>query len=291
MNIHIQNRPHYSHTTTTTTTSYHHPRAQPGHTRGCGGGAQLSSQAQMMMQMMRLMGSLMSGDFGQLMNMLQSPGRGAMNGRAGGQMLTGSPGFGQGRRAGGARRRPAVDGRNASPAKRGQAREMKAGETVRGANGSLVKWGKDGNVDITYKDKNGQNKNINVKNGMMSVDGGKPSKLGNTGQLLKLPNGDVVGLGNNPQAKGQKLCRVVMADNVDQVKCEPASATNIYDIAEMDRQQTRMHGGGVSFNYSQGTTCTPWGMQNYASASLSMFRGIPVTSRWTEQVMSLVGNK
>lgn len=236
----------------------------------------------MMMQMSRMMNSLMGGGFGQLMNMF-GPG---FNGCA--SLRAGNPGFGQTR---GTSSRPAVNGQNAAQATRGQARELKAGETVRGANGSLVRWGQDGNVDITYKDQNGQNKNINVKNGMISFDGGKPRKLENTGQLLKLPNGDVVGLGNNPQAQGQKLCRVVMADNVDQVKTEPASATNIYDVSEMQRRQTSMHGGGVSFNYSQGISSTPWGLHNYASASLSVFRGIPITTSWTEQLMQLVGAK
>ena len=245
---------------------------------GCyDGPIQLSSQAHMMMRTARLMNALTTGPLGLITGGLTG------NGRAGGTLRTRQPEFGT--------VRSAIDGKNASPAAPGQARELKSGETVRGANGSLVKWSKDGNLDITYKDRNGRNKNINVKNGMIRIDGGRPRKLENTGQLLKLPNGDVVGLGNNPQAKGQKLCRVVMADGVNQIKTEPASATNVYDIGEMERKQTRTEGGGISLNYSQTAECTPWGMQSYASANLSVFLGHPVTRRWTETVMDLTGVK
>jgi hypothetical protein len=281
MKVQIQKRFLVSHTGN----GWHTPCALPSRQSSCLGGVQLSSQARMMLQTMRIRNSLGTGSLGGLMSMF---GTARLNGRQGGSLRSQRPRFGESRGAG---RSSVVDGGNAPQAAHGQARELKAGETVRGANGSLVRWGQDGNVDITYKDSNGQNKNIKVKDGMMSIDGGKPRKLGNTGQLLKLPNGDVVGLGNNPQAQGQKLCRVVMADNVDQVKCEPASATNIYDIAEIERQQTRMQGGGMHLNYSQGASCTPWGCHSYASASLSVFRGVPVTARWVETVMNLIGKK
>ena len=167
---------------------------------------------------------------------------------------------------------------------------MKAGQTARGANGSLVKWGKDGNVTIDYKDPNGKAKNVSVKNGMISFDGGKPQKLENTGQLLKLPNGDVVGLGNNPGPNGKNLVRVVVADNAKNIKTEPANATNVYDVDMMRKQQTTMEGGGISINMNSGSYATPWGMSNYMNTSISAFTGVPVTRTiFGDQLMKLTG--
>ena len=179
---------------------------------------------------------------------------------------------------------------NTPQAPKGQATEMKAGQTTKAPNGSLVTWGKDGKVDIKYKDANGQLRTIDVKDGMMRMDGGKPVKLENTGQLLKLPNGDVVGLGNNPQGpEGQKLCRVVLADNVDQVKCDPASATNIYDVKNMEHthrgivpQMTNMNFNAASYNGFNGS-------YQMLNANLSVLTGIPYEFSHTVQELKHSG--
>jgi hypothetical protein len=163
-------------------------------------------------------------------NCSHQPRRGAMNAL---QNLTGS--------AGGAATGALFGSIESSAprAPRGKSTEMKAGQTMKAPNGSLVKWGKDGNVGIKYKDPNGKMRTVDVKNGMLSMDGGKPVKLENVGQILKLPNGDVIGLGNNPQGpEGKKLCRVVLADNADQISTDPADATNVYDIKMMQEKQT-----------------------------------------------------
>ena len=305
-----------------------------------GGGIQLSAKAQMMMSMLSMMNSLMSGGFGQMMNMLgglpsQANQGGQMQnfslGDAGfarfqkqnaaeaeqrssqmkalaSQMAAGrtngssqmqgmpicNPGFGQSRGAcanQGANQTSSVNGANATQVAPGQVKELKAGETVRGANGTVLKWGENGNVDMSYQDKNGQTKNVQVKNGMISFDGGPPQKLENVGQILKLPNGDVVGIGNNPNSGDGKPVRVVMADNVDNIKTEPASATNIYQVDEMQRRQTTMEGGGVSVNMNAGSFHSSFGETHYANASVNVFLGHPVTRCFSELMMKLVGSK
>ena len=181
---------------------------------------------------------------------------------------------------------------NAPQAPKGQATEMKAGQTMKAPNGSLVTWGQDGKVDIKYQDANGELRTVAVKDGMMRMDGGKPVKLENTGQLLKLPNGDVVGLGNNPQGpEGKKLCRVVLADNVDQVKCDPASATNIYNLKNMQHthrgfvpQMTNLNVNAASFN-------GPNGHYQMLNANLSVLTGIPYEFSHTVQELQQAGVK
>lgn len=259
-----------------------------------GGGIQLSAKAQMMMTMLSMMSSLMSGGFGQMMNMLGGlPGQGNQGGQMQGMPMC-NPGFGQPRGAcanQGANQMSSVNGANASQVAPGQVKELKAGETTRGANGTLLKWGEGGNVDMSYKDQNGQTKNVQVKNGMISFDGGAPQKLENVGQLLKLPNGDVVGIGNNPNSGNGNPVRVVMADKVENVKTEPASATNIYQVDEMQRRQTTMEGGGVSLNVNAGSFHSQFGETHYANASLNVFLGQPVTRCFSELMMNLVGSK
>lgn len=254
-----------------------------------GGGIQLSSKAMMMMTMMGLMSSLMSGDFGSLMRMLSPQNQSAM------PMMNPNvnPGFGQSRSAqsmNGPQQPAPVDGSSAAPVGKGQVREMKPGETVRGANGTLLKWGQGGNVEMSYKDRNGQDKHVSVKDGMISFDGGQPQKLENVGQLLKLPNGDVVGIGNNPQAQGQKLVRVVMADNPQAIACEPANATNVYEIEAMQRKHTTYDGTAINVNVNAGSYCNPWGGQtNYMNTSINMFMGLPVDHYTTEQLFRQIG--
>ena len=287
-------------TTITTTTTYNQggpqglfANANKGQynnfNSAAGGGLQLSSKAQMMMAMMGMMSAMMTGDFGQLMQM--------MNGMNGQQMPQGygptqtqggppqnvprTPSFGRTKRGASpffSQPMNGVGGVNNKPGMApGQVKEMKPGQTARGANGTNVQWGKDGTVDISYRDKNGQNKKLSVKNGMLTMDGQKPVKLENVGQLLKLPNGDVVGLGNNPGPNGKSLVRVVMSDNVKNIKTEPASATNIYDIGSMDRKVTNYEGGGTSINFSAGSFHTPQGSGNFMNFSMSHFLGTPVT--------------
>lgn len=256
------------------------------------GGTQLSFQAQRLMMVFGMMSAIMNGQFGQLMNMLggmSQNGNSAGNGPAGAVSARG--GFGQ-PTCGACSGANATES-NAPKVAAGEVKELKAGEEVRGANGTILKWGKDGNVDIRYKDQNGQEKTINVKDGMLTMDGGRPQKLENVGQMLKLPNGDVVGIGNNPSdAGGKQLCRVVMADNNgDKVKCEPANATSVYDIKEMQRSRTSMEGGGISMNFSSASFATPYGMMNYTNVNVNQFLGHPVTRYFSEQQMSLAGTR
>lgn len=246
---------------------------------GAGGGVQLSSKAQMMMTMLSLMSAFMGGDLGQLMNMLSpQQGRGTL------PASPQNPGFGTGRAAG----RAAV---GALPqAKPGEVKEMKAGQVARGANGSVVKWGKDGLVDIGYKDRDGRPKNIQFKNGMISLDGGPPQKLDNTGQFLKLPNGDVVGLGHNPKQDGSKdLVRVALSDSVDNVPVNPKGASNVYQVGLNEFSETRNEGVGISLNLSQGSFSTPHGGASFMNASISAFTGVPVTRNFSEQFLRFSG--
>lgn len=265
-----------------------------------GGGVMLSSKAQMMMAMMSMFNSMLSGDFGGLMNMLngfqgmQHPGACGNTNQGGGLVPAGNPGFGQSAKnaasqVGGlaAFNNPSIE--TVAP---GQVKEMKAGETVRGSHGSVTTWNKDGRVTTDYQDPNGKLRHIEVKDGMISFDGGKPQKLENVGQLLKLPNGDVIGLGNNPGPNGKQLVRVVVADDVNKIKTEPASATNIYDVNMMQQQQTRMEGGGYSMNINAGSVCTPWGQSSYMNASMNYFMGFPVTHTiYGDQMMAYNGAK
>lgn len=267
---------------------------------------QFSAKAQMLMMMMSMMNQLMGGSFGQLMNSL-NPNQGQMVG-----MNNNHPGFGQsgfnpgfqmtghqpqgGYGVGGARSGANVGGMQMNPnAPRvapGQVKEMKAGETVRGANGSQVNWGEDGSVNIGYKGKDGKLKRIHVKDGMMSLDGGKPVKLENTGQFLKLPNGDVVGIGNTQHNGKKQMVRVAVSDGTAQVPTSPPRASNIYDISQMEHKQTTMQGGGINMNFSAGSFQTPMGTANFMNASISAFAGVPVTqSFFGPQMMNLVGVK
>lgn len=256
------------------------------------GGVQLSFQARRMMAVMGLMNAMVGGHFGQLMSLLGSP---VMNGQAAhgpAGAVSACGGFGVARCGNSSGQSRQLDESRAPRVAAGQAKELKAGEEVRGANGTLLKWGKDGNVDISYKDQNSQVKTVRVKDGMISLDGGRLQKLENVGQLLKLPNGDVVGIGNNPSAgPGNQLCRVVMADSTDKVKCEPASATNIYDVSQLERRQTSLQGGGLSVNFSSASLCTPVGMMNFTNVNISQFLGHPVTRVFTEQLLSQTGCK
>ncbi|MCA9778704.1 MAG: hypothetical protein KC800_18375 [Candidatus Eremiobacteraeota bacterium] len=238
-------------------------------------GINLSSKAQILMGFMQMMGQLIGGPFGEVMsslgigpqgqgqcqnqmNPLQNPGFGQSRGCGnGGQNMEQQWNeFNQMRqmmhqnRAARPRRggmQMAADAAkmadfktqsaNAPQAPKGQASEMQAGQTMKAPNGSLVTRHKDGRITIKSLDPtNGQLRNYDISNdGMMRIDGGKPMKLDNTGQMVKLPNGDVVVRGTNPQApKGQQLSRVAVADSVDQVKCEPKGATNVYKTADME---------------------------------------------------------
>lgn len=276
--------------------------AQPEAAQPSQGGLSLSREAFQMMGMMTLMSAMMGGDFGFLLNMLSSFGQMA-RGAQQAALPGGHPGFGErgaGECAGAHGSHRAHEAAHAQQASEvggprvaaGQTRELKEGESVRGANGTQLTWGQGDNVDIKYRDKNGQTKSISVKDGMISFDGGTPRKLGNTGQLLKLPNGDVIGLGNQNDSKGGKdLCRVVMADNADKVVCQPNNATNIYDVEALERRYTSMEGGGISMNVTSSSYQTPYGMVNTASASMQVFMGVPVTRAWTEQNLHLAGAK
>ena len=254
------------------------------------GGTQLSSQAQKLMMVFGMMNAIMTGNFGQLMNLLGSP---MMNGNSAhgpAGAVSSRGGFGENRC--GVNTGSKLGQMTGPKVAAGEVKELKAGEEVRGANGTQLKWGKDGNVDISYQDKTGQMKTINVKDGMLSMDGGEPQKLENVGQLLKLPNGDVVGIGNNPRdGGGKELCRVVMADNLDKVKCEPANATNIYDVQNLERRRTSMEGGGISMNFTNASFATPGGMMNFTNVNISQFTGHPVTRVFTEQMMSQIGSR
>lgn len=291
----------YSASTTVNGNTYqqNNPYSNPlnGNSGFPGSGLMLSSKAQMMMAMMSMFNSMLSGNFGGLMNMLngfqgvQHPGACGNANQGGGFVPAGNPGFGQ-PRAAQAGPASALNNPNVPGVAPGQVKEMKAGETVRGAHGSVTTWNPDGKVTVDYKDPNGQAKHIDVKDGMVSFDGGQPQKLENVGQLLKLPNGDVVGLGNNPGPNGKQLVRVVMADDVNKIKTEPASATNIYDVNMMQQQQTRMEGGGYSMNVNAGSVSTPWGQSNYMNASMSYFMGVPVThTLYGDQMMAFNGVK
>lgn len=258
------------------------------------GGTQLSLQARQLMTVVSMMNAVVNGRFGQLMGLLGSPL--SFNGSANfahavpAGAVPARRGFGESvcRGCAGAERAQS----NAPQVGAGQSKELKAGEEVRGANGTVLRWGKDGNVDISYKDRNGQEKTINVKDGMLTMDGGRPQKLENVGQMLKLPNGDVVGIGNNPSDSGGKvLCRVVMADQADKIACEPAHATNVYDIQELEQRQTHMQGGGISMNFNSISFATPNGMMNLSSFSINEFLGHPVTRVFTEQQMKLTGTR
>ena len=252
------------------------------------GGLSLSAEAMAGMRMMAMVGCLMTGDFGQLMGLM---GMGQANGAGQRPCSTSCPGFGE-RGVGGPPTENAPSVANAAKVGKGQTKELKEGETVRGANGTQLTWGQGDNVDVKYKDRNGQTKTISVKDGMISFDGGKPQKLENTGQMLKLPNGDVIGLGNQNTGNGGKdLCRVVMADNPDKIACHPPQATNIYDVEQMEHRQTSMEGGGVSMNFNTASFQTPMGTANFASASMQVFMGHPVTRVFTEQLMSHIGAK
>lgn len=261
------------------------------------GGLQLSPEALGFLKLASTAALLQGGPFGMLMGMFGSLLGGLMNGLGAGQhpMAMENPGFGdKTRRADSSRTRKIPMSQDASAPKvaPGQTKELKEGETVRGANGTLLTWGQGDKVDVKYKDKNGQTKTISVKDGMISFDGGAPKKLENTGQLLKLPNGDVIGLGNQNSANGGKdLCRVVMADNTDKVACSPPSATNIYDVEELERRYTSMEGGRISMNVTSASIPTPYGMANFASANIDVFLGHPVTRAYSEQLMRLTGAK
>lgn len=280
------------------TRGFHFPHSSPQHHGrlvprenfpGCGNpcdgqlqqnSCSLSAEALAGMRLPSLVGMMMGGDFGQLMALM-----GQGNGSGCQAVDASCPEFGKGGVAG----PPTESGCKVSP---GQTRELKEGETVRGANGTQLTWGKGDNVDIKYKDKTGQTKTIKVKDGMISFDGGKPQKLENTGQLLKLPNGDVIGLGNqNTSDGGKDLCRVVMADSTDKVACNPPQATNIYDVEQMEHRQTSMQGGGISMSLNTARFDTPMGTASFASASMQVFLGHPVTRTFTEQLMSLAGAK
>lgn len=179
---------------------------------------------------------------------------------------------------------------SAPQAPRGKATEMKAGQTMKAPNGSLVSWGKDGQVGIKYKDPNGQMKNIDIKDGMLRLDGGKPVKLENVGQILKLPNGDVIGLGNNPQGpEGKKLCRVVLADNPDQIKTDPASATNVYDIKNMLHTQNAIVPTRYDVNFNSSSYDGQCGHFHSNSFNASVTTGTPIVTSHTVQELHYHG--
>lgn len=244
----------------------------------------LSSKAQMMMATMGMFSSLLNGDFGQMLSMLSGFNGQSMQGttqfppNGGGFLPTRNPGFGEPRTSSSATQNAqALQNANIPQVQAGQVRELKPGESVRGANGSVTTWREDGTVDVTYQDKSGQTRTIKAKDGMVSFDGGKPQKLENVGQLFQLPNGDVVGLGNNPVPDGKKLVRVVVADNINNVRTEPADATNVYNVGLDEKHQTWMEGGHISMNMSSGCYATPWGLGSFLNAS---FTAVPPHQVW-----------
>lgn len=200
----------------------------------------------------------------------------------------------------GAATAPGTHGMNPSDARFGQApqvrpgevKEMKAGQSSRGPNGSRVDWGQDGTVSITYRDKRGRQRQLEVKDGVLRLDGGRSVRLSNRGQILKLPNGDVVALGNAEMGGGRKkLGRVAVSDSAGGIPTDEAGKTNIFDVSSLERQEVRQEGGGLSLQLSGGSIATPFGRQSFMNANISAFAGRPVLRTVSEQSLNLVGSK
>lgn len=264
------NRPNFRASLSYSQTTFNSTNIQSGHTNwNSQGGVVFSPQAQILMERFSLMNQLRMGDFGQLMNQLTPPNRRH-------QHRPPSP--------------PSFGSTSAPGIRKGQSRELKAGGAVRGANGTLVKRGKNNVVSISYKDKHGKKRTLEVRDGMLSLDGGKPQKLSNRGQFLKLPNGDVVAIGNAEGKGGKKqLTRVAVSDRVDAIKTDEAGKSNIYDVTQMERQQIRHQGGGVSLQLNAGSYATPFGQAGFLNANITAFAGIPVLHRAIEQSLHLTG--
>ncbi len=259
----------YNRTTTST-----RPTAalQPSQAQGCCStftnpdridGLVLSPQSRMMMDLMGMASQFRGGSLGEVTSQ-------------GSQRMDGAdPGFGQ------------------SPGVRpGEVKEMQAGQTARGANGSRVTRGQDGTVTITYRDRRGRQRRLEVKDGLARLDGGRAVRLSNRGQLLKLPNGDVVAIGNAEMGGGRKkLSRVALADSASRVATDEAGKTNIFDVSLLERQEVQQQGGGISMQISGGSVATPFGVQSFMNANISAFAGRPVLQTVSEQRLNLVGSK
>ena len=223
---------------------------------------QFNPQAQMIMTMLTLMNQMMSGIMGGLM-------------KAGGQQ---SQGIGQANQAFHSQTNPGfgVDRAKESPKRTGAVTNLQPGQATKGPNGTSVTRGKNGVVSIGFKDKCGCAKSLMVKDGQLSLDGGKTfQKLQNLGQILKLPNGDVVAIGNSEQGNGKKsLARVTVSDSVDAIRVDRPGKTNIYDVAEMAQPHNGHQGGGFSLSLSSHHHQTAFGSNSGLNATFSAFSGI-----------------
>lgn len=219
---------------------------------------QFSPQAQMIMTMMSLMTQMMSGVLGSLMN---SAGQDIGQAHSGFSPQV-HPGFG-------------ADTTQRATKKTGAVKDLQPGESTKGSNGTSVSRGKDGLVSIGFKDQCGCAKSLTVKDGQLSLDGGKTfQKLDNLGQILKLPNGDVVAIGNAEQANGQKnLSRVTVSDSVDAIQVDEPGKTNIYDVSEMNQAHNGHQGGGFSVDLKANQSQTAFGSQSHLNATFSAFSG------------------
>lgn len=125
----------------------------------------------------------------------------------------------------------------------GQVRDLKAGESVRGCNGTLLKRHKNGQVDISFRDKGGRERRLRIVGNEIWIEGKKsPRKLTNRGQILTLPNGDAIALGNAVGPNGKKtLARVSLSDDGRNFRTFPPGKTD-----EISLSTTALPSNGAS---------------------------------------------
>ena len=247
----------------------------PNYNGGAVGQIQMSSRAQMIMSLLSMMNSLMSGAFGQMMNQGQEQ-----------AFPVTHPGFGR-QDVGGP---PSAGG--LSQVKPGETRELKAGEAVRGPNGSVVNWHNDGRVTANYTDKNGRQHKVEIQGDHMIVDGGEPQKLDKLGQIVKLPNGDVIARGRAEQPGGGRVTsRAAVSGSVDGIGVNPPGRTSVHQVDAHRSTETRNEGAYLSVNYSEADQCSPYGHARSMNFSMSAFLGVPVSREVEQWIAQVVGVK
>jgi len=186
-----------------------------------------------------MMNSLMSGAFGQMMNQGQEQ-----------AFPVSHPGFGR-KDVGGPQ-----SARGLSQVKPGETRELKAGEAVRGPNGSVVNW------------------------------------LDKLGQIVKLPNGDVIARGRAEQPGGGRVTsRAAVSGSVDGIGVNPPGRTSVHQVDAHRSTETRNEGAYLSVNYSEAGQCSPYGHARSMNFSMSAFMGVPVSREVEQWIAQVVGVK
>ncbi len=228
----------------------------------------LGPQAQKLLRLQTVAKELMGGHFGQLFSSLGGPNQAAW-------ANPGSP------RLGGA------------PTQAGEVQELQPGQMATGANGTQVERGGDGVVRIAFTDKCGSPKRLLIQGDRISLDGGQTFRpMGNRGQILKLPNGDVVAIGNAERPGGSKvLSRVAITDSVDRVATDEAGKTNVYDVGEALRKESGPT--KTAFSLSFGGLQTGPGPGGNLGATFAAFAGtVSTPAVWRSDLsLSQLGQK